>query len=155
MQFPRCQPFWRNRLPENAVVSSIGKLPASQEATSLVMDLKLNSAATKIFSDNRHSSALGTEVLLSAVRAPIPISVAALSAWSLRLRQWCLSAVLYDSPRPFFLRHFAVSWGLRRGMAQLQGKGADLTPPCVTSLATPHRPKASDGSLEPRRREYL
>jgi hypothetical protein len=36
-----------------------------------------------------------------------------------------------------------------------QGKGADLTPPCVTSLASPHRPKASDGSLEPRRREYL
>ena len=36
-----------------------------------------------------------------------------------------------------------------------QGKGADLTPPCVTSLASLHRPKASDGSLEPRRREYL
>ena len=35
------------------------------------------------------------------------------------------------------------------------GKGADLTPPPVTSLASPHRPLASDGSLEPRRREYL
>ena len=35
------------------------------------------------------------------------------------------------------------------------GKGADLPPPPVTSLASPHRPLASDGSLEPRRREYL
>ena len=35
------------------------------------------------------------------------------------------------------------------------GKGADLTPPCVSSLASPHRPKASAGVLEPRRREYL
>ena len=43
-----------------------------------------------------------------------------------------------------FLSH-SLLWG---------GKGADLTPPCVTSLASPHRPKASDGSLEPRRREY-
>ena len=37
----------------------------------------------------------------------------------------------------------------------VRGKGADLTPPKITSLASPHRPKASDGSLEPRRREYL
>ena len=29
------------------------------------------------------------------------------------------------------------------------GKGADLTPPCVSSLASPHRPEASDGALEP------
>ena len=36
-----------------------------------------------------------------------------------------------------------------------RGKGADLTPPCVSSLAFSHRPKASDGSLEPRHREYL
>ena len=35
------------------------------------------------------------------------------------------------------------------------GKGADLTPPKISSLASPHRPKASDGSLEPSRREYL
>ena len=35
------------------------------------------------------------------------------------------------------------------------GKRADLTPPPVTSLASPHRPLASDGSLEPSRREYL
>ena len=35
------------------------------------------------------------------------------------------------------------------------GKGADLTPPPVTSLASPHRPLASDSSLEPSRREYL
>ena len=35
------------------------------------------------------------------------------------------------------------------------GKGADLPPPCVSSLASPHRPLASDGSLEPSRREYL
>ena len=35
------------------------------------------------------------------------------------------------------------------------GKGVGLTPPCVTSLASPHRPKASADALEPRRREYL
>ena len=35
-----------------------------------------------------------------------------------------------------------------------KGKGADLTPPQISSLASPHRPKASDGSLEPRRREH-
>ena len=35
------------------------------------------------------------------------------------------------------------------------GKGADLRHPQISSLASPHRPKASDGSLEPRRREYL
>ena len=38
--------------------------------------------------------------------------------------------------------------------AMLKGKGADLTPPCVSSLASPHRPKASAGALEPRRREH-
>ena len=35
------------------------------------------------------------------------------------------------------------------------GKGADLPPPPVSSLASPHRPLASDSSLESRRREYL
>ena len=36
---------------------------------------------------------------------------------------------------------------------QPQSKGAELPPPQINSLASPHRPKASDGSLEPRRRE--
>jgi hypothetical protein len=36
-----------------------------------------------------------------------------------------------------------------------RGKGADMTPPQITPLASPHRPKVSNGSLEPRRREYL
>ena len=39
--------------------------------------------------------------------------------------------------------------------AMLRGKGADLTPPCVSSLASPHRPNASAGALEPLRREYI
>ena len=30
-----------------------------------------------------------------------------------------------------------------------RGKGAELPPPQITSPASPHRPKASDGSLEP------
>ena len=37
----------------------------------------------------------------------------------------------------------------------LKGKGAKLTPPQVNSLASPHRPLASDSSLESLRREYL
>ena len=36
-----------------------------------------------------------------------------------------------------------------RGADVTWGKGADLTPPQITSLASPHRPKACDGSLEP------
>jgi hypothetical protein len=35
------------------------------------------------------------------------------------------------------------------------GKGADLTPPRVSSLASPHRPKASDGAFDAPRREYI
>ena len=34
-------------------------------------------------------------------------------------------------------------------------EGGGPEPPQVSSLASPHRPKASDGSLEPPRREYL
>ena len=37
----------------------------------------------------------------------------------------------------------------------VRGKGADLTPPFVTSLASPHRPKASDGAFGAPRREYI
>ena len=49
---------------------------------------------------------------------------------------------------------------LARGVAAawcvvVEAKGEDLTPPLILSLASPHRPLASDGSLESRRREYL
>ena len=35
-----------------------------------------------------------------------------------------------------------------------RGKGADLRHPKVSSLASPHRPKASDGAFDAPRREY-
>ena len=41
-----------------------------------------------------------------------------------------------------------------RLILRFQGKGADLNPPKISSLASPHRPKASDGSMEPSRRGY-
>ena len=53
---------------------------ASQEASLLFMDLKLNKGAAENFFDSRHSIALGAEVLLSAARAPIQVTVALLSA---------------------------------------------------------------------------
>ena len=34
------------------------------------------------------------------------------------------------------------------------GKGAELPPPQINSIASPHRPLASYSSLEPPRREY-
>ena len=57
-----------------------------------------------------------------------------------------------DGAKP---KHCSLCKAARYCGRECQGKGTDLTPPCVTSLASPHRPKASDGSLEPRRREYL
>ena len=50
------------------------------------MDLMLNGGASESLFDNRHLSALGAEVLLSAAPAQIPVSVALFSAWSLRER---------------------------------------------------------------------
>jgi len=43
----------------------------------------------------------------------------------------------------------------RHAEEELWAKGTDLTPPLILSLASPHRPLASDSSLESRRREYL
>ena len=48
-----------------------------------------------------------------------------------------------------------AQWSGGGAHADLMAKGADLPPPPVSSLASPHRPLASDGSLEPQRREYL
>ena len=56
-----------------------------------------------------------------------------------------------DEAMSVWALHLHLIWTL----LLLLGKGADLTPPQISSLASPHRPKASDGSLEPLRREYL
>ena len=38
---------------------------------------------------------------------------------------------------------------------KLPGKGADLASPCVSLLASPHRPKASDGAFDALCLEYI
>jgi len=40
-------------------------------------------------------------------------------------------------------------------VAATKGQGGGPDPPFVTSLASPRRPKASDGALEPPRRECI
>ena len=57
---------------------------------------------------------------------------------------------LYASPEPH-----PKGTGYRCIHKIIPGKREDLTPPLITSLASPHRPLASDSSLESRRREYL
>ena len=42
----------------------------------------------------------------------------------------------------------STSGGTSSWSVEHMGKGADLTPPKISSLASPHGPKASDGSLK-------
>ena len=63
---------------------------------------------------------------------------------------------IFSSYRSVLLLSFKRADGMKMADSINQrGKGADLTPPQITSLASPHRPKASDGSLEPRRHPWV